>query len=96
MQGPDDRWYLFVTGLNGEERTIGIATSNSASGPWEVAPDPILEADGTGFDGGQVLAPMVLIEDDLVRMWYLGFPAGTEGFAIGYAETDWRTLADLP
>ena len=95
IRGPDSRWYLFITGLNGEERAIGVAVGNTASGPWTISAEPVLEADGTGFDGGQVLAPMVLIEGDRVRMWYLGFPSGTEGYAIGYAEADWTTLADL-
>ncbi len=34
-----------------------------------------------------VLAPFVLLENGLVRMWYLAPSGGEEDFVIGYAES---------
>lgn len=88
--GPDNRWYLFFTGLLDEKRWIGQAVSDAPFGPWTIDPKPIVvDSDTPGaFDEASVLAPFVLIEDERVRMWFLGFTP-EERIAIGYAETTW-------
>ncbi len=84
--GPNGQWHLFFTSLQDEKREIGLATGPTPFGPWTVIDQPVLQPTAGSFDGGGVLAPFVLIDGDVVRMWYLGVPAGEEGFAIGYAE----------
>lgn len=86
LYGSDDRWHLFFTSLQGDLRELGLASGTSPFGPWEVLDQPILEPTAGSFDEGGVLAPFVLIEDDVVRMWYLGQSFGEQTFAIGYAE----------
>lgn len=53
------------------------------------ATDPILKIDYYR-ESTSVIAPSVLIENNKVRMWYMGVIAsGTRAdFAIGYAESD--------
>lgn len=89
LLGADGAYYLFFTSVHADERAVGIARGASPFGPWEVAPDPILEASVDGFDRGGVLAPVVRQDGDLVRMWFLGILPGETGFAVGYAEADW-------
>jgi len=87
IKGPDDRFYLFFTGLNGKERTIGLAVGDSPFGPYKIQKKPLISKSG-GFD---VLAPDVLIEGDKIRMWYLITKEGTDDqkYDIGYAEANW-------
>lgn len=88
LQGPDGATYLFFTGLEGEGRVIGVARGESAFGPWDVFPEPIVTGTPGGFDHGGALAPDVHIEGNRTRMWFLGFNA--EGvISIGYAEAPW-------
>ncbi len=90
LEGPDGFWYLFFTGLKDEERVIGIARGKSPFGPWEINPEPIVTPSTTSgaFDEHQVLAPSVIIENGIVKMWYLG--ANKEGALVcGYAESNW-------
>lgn len=91
VEGPDGLFYLGFTGLRDEERLIGIASSESPSGPWEISEDPIIEP--TGPNEVQVLAPMMLIEGDRVRMWYLGVQ-DPEDFDVRYAEAPWPLTTD--
>ena len=90
--GPDDLWYLFVTGLEGDNRAIGIAASESPFGPWLVSADPIIVPQTTGFSSAGVLAPDVLIEGSTVRLWFLG--TANDDYAIGYATAEWPLLLD--
>jgi hypothetical protein len=87
VPGPDGRWYLFFTGLQGERRVIGVASGPTPRGPWEVDPDPIVVPRATFEDKG-VLAPSILIEGDRVRMWYLAH-GSPDYFVVGYAEAAW-------
>ena len=89
VKGPDDKFYLFFTGLYEEERVIGVARSDIPYGPWEINPNPIIKPGKKGsFDERQVLAPFVRIEGDKVRMWYLGSNE-KEHMVTGYAESNW-------
>jgi beta-xylosidase len=85
VKGPDGIFYLFISG----DKFIGVARSNNILGPYEVYPDPILKID-YDWELTSVIAPSVLIENNKVRMWYMGVVASGTGadFAIGYAESD--------
>jgi beta-xylosidase len=85
VKGPDNIFYLFISG----DTSIGVARSNSILGPYEVYPDPILTKT-YDWEAYSVIAPSVIIEDNKVRMWYMGVVASGSGadFAIGYAECD--------
>lgn len=85
VKGPDGVFYLFISG----DKFIGVARSNNILGPYEVYPDPILKID-YDWESTSVIAPSVLIENNKVRMWYMGVVvSGTSAdFAIGYAESD--------
>jgi beta-xylosidase len=85
VKGPDGIFYLFISG----DKFIGVARSNNILGPYEVYPDPILKIDYE-WESTSVIAPSVLIENNKVRMWYMGVIASGTGadFAIGYAESD--------
>jgi predicted GH43/DUF377 family glycosyl hydrolase len=88
VQGPDLLFYLFFTGLKDKDRVIGLARSKSLQGPWEIAPQPILQPSATGFNSYQVLAPSVLSEDQRVRMWYTAVD-DQRRMSCGYAEATW-------
>ena len=95
VQGPDGAFYLFFTGLQGEQRVIGVARGASPLGPWELNAVPIVSPTPGSFDEAGVLAPQVLIEDGKVRMWYLAFAAGGYPW-IGYAESVWPLFVSSP
>ena len=81
-----NEYLLFYTGLQGEKRSIGVATAPSIQGPWSFGKTPILKAGERGApDEHQVLAPAVLIEGGKVRLWFLGADS-KEMLRIGYAE----------
>jgi predicted GH43/DUF377 family glycosyl hydrolase len=82
----DTGWWLFFTALEDENRVIGLANGPSPFGPWKVAQDPIVRPEEGTFADSQVLAPSVLMEKDIVRMWLLGTKVGSEQISIGYAE----------
>ena len=85
VKGPDGVFYLFISG----DTSIGLARSTTILGPYEVYPDPILKID-YDWEATSVIAPSVLIENNKVRIWYMGVVASGTGadFAIGYAESD--------
>lgn len=85
VKGPDGIFYLFISG----DKFIGVARSKNVLGPYEVYPDPILKID-YDWESTSVIAPSVLIENNKVRMWYMGVVASGTGadFAIGYAESN--------
>lgn len=89
IQGPDGKWYLFFTGLHGDERVIGIAVATDPLGPWEVAPAPIVTAATLGLpSGGGVIAPEAELTDGVLRLWFGAVsPDGQQ--SIAYAEADW-------
>ena len=86
---PDGTYTLFFTGLQGEGRVLGMARGETPFGPWEVNPNPILTPTPDSHDDAGVLAPHVLVEDGIARMWYLA--QGSDGyFNLGYAEAAWE------
>jgi predicted GH43/DUF377 family glycosyl hydrolase len=89
---PDGGVTLFFTGVRDADRWIGMARGSSPFGPWEVNPEPILKPTPGSFDEGGVLAPHVLIEEGLARMWYLGVQPVEAGeyYHVGYAEAEWN------
>lgn len=91
---PDGRVTLFFTSVRDDDRWLGMARSTNGSpfGPWDVNPEPILMPTPDTFDAGGVLAPHVLIEDGVARMWYLGVEPveGGEYYHVGYAEAEWE------
>ncbi len=81
-----NEYLLFYTGLQGEKRSIGVATAPSIQGPWNFGKTPILMAGKRGApDEHQVLAPAALIEGGKVRLWFLGANS-KEMLRVGYAE----------
>ncbi len=88
---PDGAVTLFFTGLRDADRWLGMARGESPFGPWEVNPLPIVQPTPGTFDAGGTLAPHVLIEDGIARMWYLGVQPieGGEYYHVGYAEAAW-------
>ena len=88
IKAPDGTWYLFFTGLSGEDRVIGVARSASPFGPWQIDPAPIVAPSDAGFDARLVLAPYVIIDGSRARLWYLGSD-DSERIRIGYAEAAW-------
>ena len=79
-------YLLFYTGLRGEERALGVATAPTPTGPWDFGRRPILRPGPPGSaDARQVLAPSVLLEGDLLRLWYLAVDSRGR-LSVGYAE----------
>lgn len=85
--GDDGQWQLYFTSLDGEQREIGLATGPTPFGPWMVLDKPVLSPTAGAFDAEGALAPFVLLENGLVRMWYLAPSGREEDFVIGYAES---------
>ncbi len=85
VKGPDGLYYLFISG----DHSIGVARSENILGPYEVYPDPIIQPT-LDWEGTDVIAPSVIIENNKVRLWYMGVTITDDGadFAIGYAESD--------
>jgi hypothetical protein len=95
-QGPDGYFYLFFTAIDVPHPTqLGLAISASPFGPWSFAPEPILPAGPTGsWNECGPVAPSVLFENGVARMWFAGQQSATDAgcggsdlfFRIGYAE----------
>ena len=84
---PDGTWRLLFTALIDDERAIGIASGAGPMAPWTPEPEPVLLADRNYGDEVQGLAPHVLIEEEVARMWYLSYSAAEEeDYRVGYAE----------
>lgn len=89
VKGPDGRFYLFFTALQGDNpHLLAVGRSSNPFGPWEISPDPILIPTTGRFDEAEINAPAVLIEGDKVRMWFAGF-SKNPSISIGYAEAKW-------
>lgn len=84
---PDGTWVLiFETVENGSPWKLGRATAPGPDGPWEVDPEPILEAGPSGsWDAGGLSWPSVIATTTGYSMYYTGLdrPLGTG--AIGLA-----------
>jgi hypothetical protein len=95
IQGPDGAYYLFFTGLQDDQRVIGVARGTSPFGPWQVNPVPIVHPTPGGFDKAGALSPEVIVEQGKARMWYLAFLV--DGYPwIGYAEAVWPLVVHEP
>lgn len=92
LRKPGGGWALFFTGLEDEERVIGLATAPALEGPWTIRPEPIVAKGAKGeADDGQVLAPDVMVEGGELRMWYLA-EAAREDYAIRSARAPLAAL----
>ncbi|MBW6396475.1 hypothetical protein KPL78_01390 [Roseomonas sp. HJA6] len=89
IQGPDGKWYLFFTGLHGDDRVIGIAVADNPLGPWDVAPEPIVSAASLGLpSGSRVVGPEAEFSGGVLRLWFT--TVSQDGLhSIVYAEADW-------
>lgn len=96
LRGPDGNYYLFFTGLEDAQRSIGMAVASDPLGPWDVAPEPMLTAATAGLGvGGTVIAPHAELVDGVLRVWYTAvMPDG--GHSVAYAEADWGGGAAQP
>lgn len=78
---PDGTWVLYFYTLSGNTFVgageIGRATAPAPSGPWTIAPDPLLNPGPSGaWDDVQVSAPNVLKTDDAYLMYYDALGSG--------------------
>lgn len=105
VEGPDGLFYLFFTAALGasEPRVTLLGRSASPWGPFEIRPEPLVAPVAGSFDACGVFAPSVLVDGDVVRMWYLAIDdcAGAcpscnfemcgcdTTFSIGYATSSW-------
>jgi hypothetical protein len=88
IRGPDDKFYLFFTGIQNASRVIGSAWSSTPMGPWVINPNPVIRS---GTQGKLMLAPTVLIGSDAIaRMWFLEQDIASQRIRIDHA------LAILP
>lgn len=89
VKGPDGLFYLFFTSdINKRLSAIGMARSDHPFGPWEVHPYPIISKTYT-WEGTGPIAPAVLIEEGVIRVWYMApVDATFSDFYIGYAESE--------
>lgn len=87
----ENKYYLLITGnLGGEDkRCIGIARSDSPYGPYEIKLDPIIVAKPNTFNKDGVLAPSIIIENNIMKVWYLTSDLTKEEHMIGYTEISW-------
>jgi len=99
IKGHDGKFYLFFSGIDyhthkRERFVIGVAQSEMPFGPWDVNPQPIVVPSGRlgKFDEYSVIAPGVLLDGDIVRLWYHGF-ATDKTISTGYAECKWPIRA---
>jgi predicted GH43/DUF377 family glycosyl hydrolase len=95
VKGKDGKFYLFFTGLQGEQRNIGVGVGNSPHGPFEFSSAPILKPGKRGTpDESLVLAPAVMLDGDNLRMWYLASTKG-EILSIGEATGSLSNILEL-
>jgi len=90
--GPDGKYYLFFTGNLGdtETRCIAVARATSPLGPYTVG-GIVFEATPDTFNQDGVLAPTVIVDGSVLKMWYLTsrFSGGPETHSVGYTELAW-------
>jgi len=89
VKGPDGLFYLFFTSdLNRRMSAIGMARSDHPFGPWDIHPYPIISKTYS-WEGTGPIAPAVLIEEGVIRVWYMApVDATFSDFHIGYAESE--------
>lgn len=78
----DGTYTIYFTSTE-NPHAIGIATSNSLSGPWNISEAPILVSTGSAWDKEGVIAPSVLNKDGKTHVWFHGM--GKKSIEIGYA-----------
>ncbi|MFZ0737692.1 MAG: hypothetical protein WBL70_10830 [Candidatus Acidiferrales bacterium] len=88
LLGPDGDLYLFFTGVQGPQHVIGVARAASLTSAWDINPDPIAAPTAGGFDEAGDVAPTVVLEDGVVRMWFSATNSAGQ-YSIGYAEAPW-------
>ena len=73
---------------------LAFAPTPQAQVDWTMHPDnPVIDAQGSGWDGAFLLAPSVVLSGDTLKMWYTGVRTlqTFEPTAIGYA---WSLASD--
>lgn len=88
----DGTWWLLFTGLNDQERVIGLAYSSSPFGPWTVRADPVFTPTRGTFANKQLLAPHAIPEEDRLRVWLIGTNEDSETISIGYGQGPWPLI----
>jgi predicted GH43/DUF377 family glycosyl hydrolase len=80
-------WYL-GTGTSWGQFRIGLATSPNGINNWTKYPtNPVLRPSASGWDGGEVESPSVLLVGDTLYMYYDGSPSGNYVWKIGLAKS---------
>jgi len=94
LAGPDGRFYLFFSGLDdtASTRHIGLAYAENPLGPYTILSDPILSRSTNRYDSGAVIAPDVLLDGAIARLWYNAVGPNEESWTVGYAEHPWPLL----
>jgi hypothetical protein len=98
LLGPDNHLYLFFTGVKDQDikdqenvqqqHVIGVARAASLTSAWDVDPEPIVSPTPGGFDETGDAAPTVILENNQVRVWFVGTNHAAQ-YSIGYAEAPW-------
>ncbi|MBK9098681.1 MAG: T9SS type A sorting domain-containing protein [bacterium] len=80
-------WYL-GTGTSWGQFRIGLATSPDGINNWtKHSANPVLRPSTSGWDGGEVESPGVLLVGDTLYMYYDGSPSGNYVWKIGLAKS---------
>lgn len=87
-----DEYLLFFGGDSlADTASIGMAYSDSLSGPWTIVEEPVITREpGTSYSF-QVRAPSVVMEGDDVRMWFTGAEDGNV-FSIHHGRAPLESL----
>ncbi len=90
LAAPNGKYYLFFTAFTdweGSPPVIGLAEGETPFGPWEIKPEPIIVST-QAWELAWLGAPDVLLEDEVVSMWYMG--VSEDGYyRIGYTAAPW-------
>jgi predicted GH43/DUF377 family glycosyl hydrolase len=85
-------WYL-GTGTTWGQFRIGLATSSDGITNWSKHPaNPVLTPSPSGWDGGEVESPSVILVGDTLYMYYDGSPSGNYVWQIGLAKSLYTPL----
>lgn len=99
----DGRYYLFISAgcdAGGYSDCINLARSDQPFGPYEIYPHTLLYPSPSPYERTEIIAPSVIFENGIGRMWYHGLntePIEGEswGAYIMYAESHPLDLAWL-
>jgi predicted GH43/DUF377 family glycosyl hydrolase len=83
----DNRYYMFYSGeiIIWNSDKIGLATSSDGLTWTKYPSNPVLQPSSGQWDGGRTNSGYVLLDDDTLKMYYCGMPAGGTNMQLGLA-----------